>query len=48
MDEATGEEASTRNLTRRILTVNFAAIHTSTMVITISALESLTINSTAL
>ena len=32
MDEATGEEALTRNLTLRILVVNFAAIHTSTMV----------------
>ncbi|KAF5379456.1 hypothetical protein D9615_006552 [Tricholomella constricta] len=31
MDEAKGEEASIRGLTRRILTVNFAAIHTSTM-----------------
>jgi hypothetical protein len=41
MDEATGEETSTRSLTRRILTVNFAAIHTSTMVIIVNALESL-------
>jgi hypothetical protein len=32
MDEASGEEMSTRNLTLRILTVNFAAIHTSSMV----------------
>ncbi|KAF8075266.1 cytochrome P450 [Lyophyllum atratum] len=31
MDEAKGEEATLRSLTRRILTVNFAAIHTSTM-----------------
>ncbi|KAH7908171.1 cytochrome P450 [Hygrophoropsis aurantiaca] len=29
MDEAVGEERSVRNLTQRILTVNFAAIHTS-------------------
>ncbi|KAG5651328.1 hypothetical protein H0H81_009081 [Sphagnurus paluster] len=31
MDEAKGDETSSRNLTLRILTVNFAAIHTSTM-----------------
>ena len=32
MDEAEGEERSVKNLTVRILTVNFAAIHTSSMV----------------
>ena len=32
MDEAKGEETSDRNLTLRVLTVNFAAIHTSSMV----------------
>ena len=32
MDEAKGEEATDRNLTLRILTINFAAIHTSSMV----------------
>lgn len=31
MDAAEGEETSLRSLTRRILTINFAAIHTSTM-----------------
>ncbi|KAG5643941.1 hypothetical protein DXG03_009353 [Asterophora parasitica] len=31
MDDAEREEATNRGLTRRILTVNFAAIHTSTM-----------------
>ncbi|KAG5634812.1 hypothetical protein H0H81_000706 [Sphagnurus paluster] len=31
MAEAEGDETSTRNLTLKILTVNFAAIHTSTM-----------------
>ncbi|KAG5651324.1 hypothetical protein H0H81_009077 [Sphagnurus paluster] len=31
MDEAEGDETSLRNLTLRILTVNFSAIHTSTM-----------------
>ena len=34
MDEAEGEEKDTRNLVCRILTVNFAAIHTSSMVST--------------
>ena len=32
MEEAQGDERSTRNLALRILTVNFAAIHTSSMV----------------
>ena len=32
MDEAKGIEATDRYLTQRILTVNFAAIHTSSMV----------------
>ena len=32
MDEAKGEETLDRNLTLRVLTVNFAAIHTSSMV----------------
>lgn len=32
MDKARGEEQSIRNLTLRILTLNFAAIHTTTMV----------------
>ena len=32
MDEAKGEEATDWYLTSRILTVNFAAIHTSSMV----------------
>ena len=32
MDEAKGEEATDRNLTLRILTVNFAAVHTSSRV----------------
>ena len=32
MDEATGKEAEDWYLTSRILMVNFAAIHTSTMV----------------
>ena len=31
MDEATENEISLESLTRRILTVDFAAIHTSTM-----------------
>ena len=32
MDEAPGDETTILNLTRRILTLNFAAIHTSTRV----------------
>lgn len=32
MDEAQGQERTTESLTRRILTLNFAAIHTSSMV----------------
>jgi hypothetical protein len=32
MDEARGEEKSLRNLTLRVLIVNFSAIHTTTMV----------------
>lgn len=32
MDEATPKELSVESLTRRILTLNFAAIHTSSMV----------------
>jgi len=32
MDDAKGEEATVSNMTRRILTVNVAAIHTITMV----------------
>ena len=32
MDDAPGDETTTLNLTRRILAVNFAAIHTSSMV----------------
>ena len=32
MDEAQGQEQSVRNLAIRILTVNFTAIHTSSMV----------------
>jgi len=31
MDEAKGEEATDRNLTLRVMTINFAAIHTSSM-----------------
>ncbi|RDB27628.1 Ent-kaurene oxidase [Hypsizygus marmoreus] len=34
MDEAEGDETTLRNLTLRILTINFAAIHTSTMAFT--------------
>jgi hypothetical protein len=32
MDDATVEESTDRNLTLRVLTVNFAAIHTSSLV----------------
>ena len=32
MDEAPGDETTIFNLTRRILNLNFAAIHTSTQV----------------
>jgi hypothetical protein len=32
MDEAQGEERTTEKLTLRILNLNFAAIHTSSMV----------------
>lgn len=32
MDEAEGNERTVKSLTVRILTVNFAAIHTSSMV----------------
>jgi len=32
MDEAKGEEQSVRNLTLRVLIINFAAIHTTSMV----------------